>query len=246
MTQRWKLKIEYDGLDFCGWQRQENGISVQQIIEDAIYSFSGETVRLQVAGRTDSGVHALAQIAHFDLEKKSTEYTIKSALNFYRQNKKLSILEATAVDNDFHARFNAKARHYVYKICNRKAPLSLMHGRAWHYPKKLELKPMIEASKLLIGKHDFTTFRAKFCQANSPIRTIDNIEIIQDGEMFLFNISAKSFLYHQVRNIAGTLINVGNGKWSVSDFKTAFEACDRKKGGQTAPASGLYFVKVDY
>lgn len=246
MTQRWKLTIEYDGAGFSGWQRQINGASVQQTIEEAIYAFSGEEVRLQVAGRTDAGVHALAQVAHFDLEKESTAHTVQSALNFHKHNEHVTILQAMPVDDDFHARFNAQARSYTYHLCNRSAPLALTRGKAWHYPKKLELEPMQEAAKCLIGTHDFTTFRAKFCQANSAIRSIDLLEVSQEGDMFFFDLQAKSFLYHQVRNIVGSLVRVGTGKWTPADFKDALEACERKKGGQTAPASGLYFICVDY
>lgn len=246
MTTRWKITVEYDGNDFSGWQRQKNGSSVQQTIEEAIFAFSGEEVRLQVAGRTDAGVHALAQIAHFDLERETRPYVIQSAINYHMGHNKIAILEATAVDEDFHARFSAQARFYTYHLCNRKAPMTLQHNKAWHFPQKLELEPMQEAAKLLIGTHDFTTFRAKFCQSKSPIRTLSQIDIRKEGDMFLFDIKAKSFLYHQVRNIIGSLTKVGTGKWDVADFKSAFEARERARGGQTAPANGLFFISVDY
>lgn len=246
MTTRWKLTIEYDGTGFRGWQSQAEGITVQQVIEKAIHSFSSEEVTLYVAGRTDAGVHAFAQVAHFDLEKPMEAHAICGAINFFVKPHRVSILKAEIVPDDFHARFNAQARSYRYLIDNRQAPLALMAGRAWHFPRPLALVPMQEAARHLIGYHDFSTFRASGCQANSPLRTLDKMEITQQGEVFTFETKARSFLYHQVRNMVGTLAMVGTGQWSVQDFADAFVAADRMRGGPTAPPEGLYFYGVDY
>ncbi|MDX9688842.1 MAG: tRNA pseudouridine(38-40) synthase TruA [Alphaproteobacteria bacterium] len=247
MTQRWKLIIEYDGRSFCGWQRQEHDPhSVQQVIEDAITAFTGEQARLHVAGRTDAGVHALAQVAHFDLEKEVDVAAVEGAINFHVRPHPVSILRAMPVSEDFHARFSAQARSYRYMLSNRRAPLALMAGRAWHFTRPLALGPMQQAAAMLIGHHDFSTFRAKHCQANSPMRTLDKLDVTQEGDVFLFDVKAKSFLYHQVRNMVGTLVMVGTGQWSLDDFAVAFAAKDRAKGGPTAPSDGLYFVNVDY
>lgn len=244
---RWKLLIEYEGGGFCGWQRQENGPSVQQTIEDAIHKFSGETVKLYVAGRTDAGVHALGQVAHFDLEKETDAKTVEGAINFHVRPHRISILKAETAAPDFNARMSALSRVYRYLVVNRSAPLALMQGRAWLFPRPLTLAPMQEAARILIGrKMDFSTFRAQGCQANSPMRTLDRLDISQDGELFAFDVEARSFLYHQVRNMVGTLTLVGAGQWSVADFRAAFEAADRTRGGPTAPAEGLYFAAVRY
>jgi len=246
MTTRWKLTIEYDGSGFCGWQRQAKDITVQQVIEDAIFSFSGERVTLCVAGRTDAGVHALAQIAHFDLEKAIEPHAVRGAINFFVRPHRVVILVAEIVSEDFHARFKAQARSYRYLIENRSAPLALMATRAWHYIRPLELAPMQEAARLMIGHHDFSTFRASGCQGKSPLRTLDRMDVSQEGARFVFETKARSFLYHQVRNMVGSLIMVGSGQWSVQDFADAFAACDRVRGGPTAPPEGLYFCAVDY
>lgn len=246
MTTRWKLTIEYDGSGFYGWQKQAEGVTVQQVIEAAVHSFSGETVDVVASGRTDSGVHALAQVIHFDLEKEMDAHAVRGAMNFFVRPHRVSILQAEAVPCTFHARFSAKARAYRYLILHRAGPPSLMAGRVWHFPKHLDLAVMQEASQILLGTHDFTTFRAKFCQANSPIRTLDRMSIEKDGEMIVFEMQARSFLYHQVRNMVGTLSLVGSGRWSVDDFSQAFAAKDRAKGGPTAPPDGLYFERVVY
>lgn len=247
MTTRWKLTLEYDGTGFCGWQRQEHDpLSVQQVLEEAIHAFSGEDVRLHVAGRTDSGVHALAQVAHFDLEKEFEPVAVEGAINYHVRPHRVSVLKAEVADPDFHARFKAQGRVYQYMLANRRPPLALMEGRAWHFTRPLSLPPMQEAARLLIGHHDFSTFRAKNCQANSPMRTLDVLDIRQEGDVFLFDVKARSFLYHQVRNMVGTLVMVGTGQWSVDDFAAAFEAKDRSRGGPTAPPDGLYFVQVLY
>jgi len=243
---RWKLTLEYDGSGFCGWQRQAQGTTVQQTIEEAIQKFSGETVTSHVAGRTDAGVHAVAQVAHFDLDKDTTDDVIRDALNFHVRPHKVVILNVEEVSAEFHARFDALNRSYRYHVVNRRAPLALLADKAWHVPKPLALQPMQEAARLLIGKHDFSTFRAQGCQSNSPIKTLDRLDISSDDEKIIFHTTARSFLYHQVRNMVGTLIMVGNGQWSASDFKSAFETCDRTKGGPTAPPHGLFFWGVTY
>jgi tRNA pseudouridine38-40 synthase len=243
---RWKITLEYDGTAYCGWQRQAHDLSIQQIVEEAIEKFSGEQVTLHVAGRTDAGVHACAQVAHFDLAKETDGDTVRDAVNFHVKPHRVAVLKAEAVDNDFHARFGARGRSYRYIIVNRRAPLALLADHAWHVPKPLSIEPMQQAAQLLIGQHDFSTFRAQNCQANSPIKTLDVLEIKKEDEQLIFSTRARSFLYHQVRNMVGTLVMVGNGQWSVEQFKSAFEARDRKAGGPTAPAHGLYFWGVEY
>jgi tRNA pseudouridine38-40 synthase len=243
---RWKLTIEYNGAGFCGWQRQAHNISVQQALEDAIKKFSGEDVTLHVAGRTDSGVHALGQVAHFDLDKETTSDVVRDALNFHVRPHKVVVLQVEAVTKAFHARFEALHRSYRYQILNRRAPSALLDGLSWHVHKRLDVDRMQEAASLLIGKHDFSTFRAQHCQSNSPVRTLNTLTVKRDGEMVLIETQARSFLYHQVRNMAGTLVMVGNGQWTVDNFKTAFEARDRTKGGPTAPPHALFFLNVGY
>ena len=238
--------VEYDGAGFCGWQRQLQDITVQGVLEEAITKFSGEDVTLHVAGRTDAGVHALAQVAHFDLAKETTGEVVRDALNAYVRPHRVVVLKAEAVADTFHARFDATSRAYRYQILNRRVPSALLEGRVWHFPKPLAIEPMQEAARLMLGKHDFSTFRAQNCQSNSPIRTLDRFDVFPQGEGVMFETRARSFLYHQVRNMVGTLTMVGTDQWSVEDFKTAFEACDRTKGGPTAPAHGLFFLNVTY
>ncbi|MGE3623688.1 MAG: tRNA pseudouridine(38-40) synthase TruA [Bdellovibrionales bacterium] len=243
---RWKLTLEYDGTDFRGWQRQAHDVSVQQVVEEAIEKFSGETVTIHVAGRTDAGVHARAQVAHVDLAKETEAGVIRDALNFHVRPHRVSVLNVEEVPESFHARFEVKARSYRYQILNRRGPPALFADHVWHLPKPLAIEPMQEAAKILIGKHDFSTFRAQHCQSNSPIRTLDALDVYADGELILFHTRARSFLYHQVRNMVGTLVMVGNGQWSIDDFKSAFAAKDRKAGGPTAPPQGLFFWEVEY
>jgi tRNA pseudouridine38-40 synthase len=243
---RWKLTLEYDGTGFCGWQRQTHDVSVQQTIEDAIRKFSGEDVTLHAAGRTDAGVHAKAQVAHFDLAKETDADTVRDALNFHVRPHRVSILQVDAAAEDFHARFSARARSYRYQIINRRAPSALLADYAWHVQKPLDADAMHAAAQLLIGHHDFSTFRAQNCQSSSPLKTLDRLDVTKDGEMILFDVSARSFLYHQVRNMVGTLVMVGTGQWTREQFETAFEAHDRQKGGPTAPALGLFFQDVKY
>ena len=243
---RWKLTLEYEGTGFCGWQKQANALSVQQVLEKAIEKFSGEVVTLHVAGRTDSGVHARGQVAHFDLLKATEADVVRDAINFHARPHRVSVLQAEIVSEEFHARFKALTRSYQYIIINRRAALALMLDQAWHVPKPLSVEPMQRAAQLLIGKHDFSTFRAQNCQSNSPIKTLEQLDIAQDGEIFTVTTRARSFLYHQVRNMVGTLVMVGTGQWSVDEFAASFAAADRTKGGPTAPPQGLYFWKVEY
>lgn len=244
--QRWKITLEYDGAGFCGWQRQDNAPSVQQAVEEAIKGFSGESVKVTGSGRTDTGVHAQGQVAHFDLEKDTKAETVRDALNFYLKEKAVCVLAAEAVSEDFHARFGARQRHYEYHVINRRVPLVLDAARAMHVPRPLDDEAMRAAADLLVGQHDFSTFRAADCQSNSPIKTLDIARITRAQEHVYFWFSARSFLYHQVRNMVGTLVLVGTGQWSLADFEKAFAAHDRTKGGPTAPAHALTFMRVDY
>ncbi len=243
---RWKLTIEYDGAAFCGWQRQSHCPSVQQAIEEAIQKFLGEPSALHVAGRTDTGVHARAQVAHFDCAKETKAGAVRDAINFYLSPHKIAILKAEQVDETFHARFSALSRSYRYRIINRRAPLALDLGYAWHIKRPLDVEAMQQAARILIGKHDFSTFRAAYCQSNSPYKTLDLLNVTRCGEEVIIATEARSFLYHQVRNMVGSLGYVGTGYWRFDDFKAAFEACDRTKGGPTAPAHGLHFWSVTY
>jgi tRNA pseudouridine38-40 synthase len=243
---RWKLTLEYDGGGFCGWQRQAHGISVQQTLEEAVQKFSGEDVTLHVAGRTDAGVHAMAQVAHFDLAKATDAEVVRDAVNFHVRPHKVAVLKAEAVSDEFHARFSALARIYRYRIVNRRAPPVLEAAFAWHVPKPLDLAPMRDAAKLLIGYHDFSTFRAQDCQSNSPIKTLDALDVSAEGEDIIFAVRARSFLYHQVRNMVGAVAMVGSRQWTVDNFSTAFAAKDRSKGGPTAPSHGLFFWEATY
>lgn len=255
MTTRWKLTIEYDGSAYSGWQRQENAPSVQQAIEEAILGFSGQDVRIHAAGRTDAGVHANGQVAHVDLEdfsKPMDGFEVAKAINAYLRDHAISVYHAEIVDEEFHARFNATNKLYRYKILNRPGFPALDENRVWHFKRHLDVPPMQEAAQYLLGNHDFSTFRAAECQAKSPVRTLDRLDIIErpyDGEggtEIIFELEAQSFLHHQVRNFVGTLALVGEGKWKPEDIKSALEAKDRTQGGPTAPADGLYLVRVDY
>ncbi|MBL6958334.1 MAG: tRNA pseudouridine(38-40) synthase TruA [Rhodospirillales bacterium] len=243
---RFKLTIEYDGGPFVGWQRQENGLGVQQVMEQAIAAFSGETVTLHGAGRTDTGVHALGQVAHIDLAGDHAADTVQNAINFHMKPAPVAVLSAEVVPPDFEARFDAKERAYLYRITNRRSPLALDKGRSWRVPQALDAGAMHEAAQGLIGRHDFSTFRAATCQAKSPLKTLDQLAVSRDGETISITARARSFMHHQVRNMVGTLKLVGEGKWTAADVKTALEACDRTKGGPTAPPDGLYLVEVVY
>ncbi len=243
---RYKVTIEYHGSGFVGWQRQKNGPSVQQAVEEAIYRFSGEAVNVFAAGRTDAGVHALGQVAHFDIERHSSPRTVRDAINFYLKPAKVVVVNAEAVPQDFHARFSARERSYLYRITNRRAPLALERGRTWWVPTPLDEALMADAARHLLGHHDFTSFRASNCQATSPVRTLDALDVFREGDEIHVRARARSFLHHQVRSMAGTLKLVGEGKWTADTVRTALEACDRSLAGPTAPAEGLYLTEVKY
>ena len=244
---RYKLLLEYDGTPFIGWQKQSGHLSVQGVLEKALKTALREPVTLWGSGRTDAGVHALGQVAHFETQQNLDTYKLFESLNALVRPHPIVIRKIEQVPDTFHARFSAKQRTYVYKIQNTPYPaVGLNNLRAWWIRLPLDLDKMQEAANLLLGKHDFSTFRASECQAKSPIKTLDSCLIKKVGENVEIWVSARSFLHHQVRNLVGALIRVGTGKWSVNSFKKAFEACDRTKGAETAPAHGLYFVKVQY
>ena len=243
---RYKLIIEYDGTPFCGWQKQQGQQTVQEILEKAINVATRKNIELFGSGRTDTGVHALAQVAHFDCDEKLDLYKFRESLNALVRPWPIAVREITTASDDFHARFSAKQRSYIYKIQNTRYPPALNLNRVWWYTYPLDEHKMQQAASLLIGKHDLSTFRAAGCQAKSPIKTIDEISIVRTDDLITLEIKAKSFLYHQVRNIVGSLVYVGSGKWTLNDFKSAFKACDRTRGGETAPACGLYFNSVLY
>jgi tRNA pseudouridine38-40 synthase len=243
---RYKLTLEYDGTDFFGWQRQDNGPSVQQSLEEAIFDFSSETTTVLGAGRTDSGVHALAQVAHIDIKKKFDTYSIRDAINFYLKPFSISVLSVEKVSTEFHARFSARERAYLYRILNRRAPPTLDKNHSWWVIPQLDANAMHEAAQILIGYHDFTTFRAVACQAKSPIKTLSKLEVTRKGDFIEIRVRARSFLHHQVRNFVGTLKLIGEGKWVKADVEKALAACDRSAGGPTAPARGLFLSEVLY
>lgn len=252
---RWKLTIEYMGTRYCGWQRQEDGIpSVQQAIEDAISRFCQQDCRLHVAGRTDAGVHASGQVAHFDLDYGDRDldgHGLMRALNAHLRDEAVSIISAEKVDTEFHARFHATHKLYTYRILNRTAPPTYDLHQVWHVWGDLDIEAMRRGANYLLGHHDFSTFRAAECQAKSPFKTLDRLDIdviplLAGGQELRFLTEAKSYLHHQVRNMVGTLMLVGQGKWVAEDVKEALEACDRKKGGPTAPPDGLYLSRVYY
>ena len=243
---RYKLTLEYDGAPFIGWQKQKGQLSVQGVLEDALKTYLREPVAVYGSGRTDTGVHALGQVTHFDVDKKLDIRKAQYSLNALMRPHPVIIRKMEEADEDFHARFSAKRRTYLYRIQNTSFPPALNAGHVWHVNQKLDVDKMNKAANMLIGKHDFSTFRAANCQAKSPVKTLDEIKVKRVGEEVHITVSAKSFLYHQVRNFAGALMYVGTGKWSVADFKKAFLACDRTKGAETAPAEGLYFMKVEY
>ncbi|MBM3565037.1 MAG: tRNA pseudouridine(38-40) synthase TruA [Alphaproteobacteria bacterium] len=243
---RYRLTIEYDGGPFVGWQRQTNGLSVQQVVEEALAQLSGEAVAAFAAGRTDAGVHALGQVAHCDMARDFPADTVRDALNFHMKPHPVAILSAEIAAPDFHARFSATMRRYVYRIANRRARPALDFGRKWWVPGALDAGAMHEAARHLVGKHDFTTFRASLCQAKSPVKTLDVLDVVRDGDDIAVHARARSFLHHQVRNMVGTLKLVGEGKWTPDDVKAALEAKDRARGGPTAPPEGLYLAEVGY
>ncbi len=245
---RYKMTVEYDGIPYVGWQRQENGPSVQGAIEGAILSLTGETVSIRGAGRTDSGVHAMGQVMHADLSNEWKTYTLRNALNAHLRlaGDRVAILDIDEVDARFDARFSAIRRHYLYRIIARRAPLALEAGRAWWVPKDMDHEAMHAAAQTLVGRHDFTTFRSAHCQANSPVRTLDRLDVTRSGELIEIRATAQSFLHNQIRSFAGTLKLAGEGKWTPGDVRAALEARDRKACGPVAPPDGLYFMQVDY
>lgn len=246
---RWKLTIEYHGAPYCGWQRQNGQPSVQEEVEKAIAKFCQQDVRVHAAGRTDTGVHATGQIAHFDLDygtRPLTGFDVAKAINAYLRPQPIAILKAQEAGDDFHARFNATNKLYRYRILNRVAPIAIDQGFAWHVWKPLDVPLMNKVAQNLLGTHDFTTFRDSECQAKSPVRSISRIELVRKNDEVFMEVEGRSFLHHQVRNMIGTLVMVGEGKWDEDDFMKAFHARDRTKGGKTAPANGLTLVRIDY
>jgi tRNA pseudouridine38-40 synthase len=243
---RYKLTIEYDGTPFVGWQMQDNGPSVQGLITDAIAAFAGERATVAGAGRTDAGVHALGQVAHVDLAKDWDDDTVRDALNFHLRPQPIAVLAAEHAAEDFDARFSAVKRHYLYRISNRRADLALEVSRAWRVPRPLDGAAMHAAAQQLVGRHDFTTFRAAECQAKSPVKALDRLDVARDGDDVRIAASARSFLQHQVRSMVGSLVHVGEGKWSADDLAAALAARDRTACGQVAPPQGLYLVRVEY
>ena len=243
---RYKLTIEYDGTPFCGWQRQNGQPSVQQALEEAITAFCGETVNTQAAGRTDTGVHALGQVAHVDLSEDWDPFRVGEALNFHLKPNPVAVISVERVGEDFEARFSAIARHYEYRILNRRARAALDWHRVWHVVHRLDADAMHEAAQFALGQHDFTTFRAAGCQAKSPVKTLDRLDVRREGEHVVVSAKARSFLHHQVRSLVGSLKLVGEGKWSPKDFKSALDAAERARCGALAPPDGLYLVRVDY
>lgn len=245
---RYKITVEYDGTNLVGWQKQQEGPSVQEFLEQAIEGFSHQKTEVFAAGRTDAGVHALGQVAHFDLDTKLSEYKMQESLNALLRELQapVGVLKTEIVDNDFHARFSAKGRGYIYRILNRRGPSPLLVNRVWLVTYPLDVEAMKKGAQYLIGHHDFSSFRGSGCQALSPLKTLDKLDIQKVGDEIIFTVEARSFIYHQVRNMVGTLMQVGNGKFQPEDVKTILEACDRKKAGISAPAYGLYLNKVIY
>lgn len=243
---RYKLVVEYDGTPFCGWQRQEGVSTIQESLENAVLPLTKIPVIIFGAGRTDTGVHALGQVAHFETEKNLDPFRIQECMNAHLVQQSISVLSVEQVSKDFHARFSAKERSYIYKIVNRRAKLSLDQNRAWKIIHPLDVQKMNDIAQVLVGKHDFSAFRAAGCQSNSPIKSINSINVQEHDAYIYVTVSAKSFLYHQVRNIVGSLCQVGTGEWSADDFIKVFESKDRTLAAETAPACGLYFWKVTY
>ena len=243
---RYKLTIEYDGTPFRGWQVQTDDLTVQGALQAAAKALSGEDVLVYGAGRTDAGVHALGQVAHLDLTKSFRADQVRDGLNAHLRPHPIGVLAVEIVDNSFEARFSAIKRHYRYRIINRRADLAVDLGRAWRVPKPLDTGEMHRAAQCLVGKHDFTTFRAVECQAKSPDKTLDALDVVRDGDNVTITASARSFLHHQVRSMVGSLVWVGEGRWSVDNLKAALEARDRAACGPVAPPEGLYLVKVEY
>ena len=244
--QRYKIKIEYEGTPFVGWQFQKNGQSIQEVLQKAIFNFSSEKVIVTGAGRTDSGVHALGQVAHFDLKKKINGKKILPAINQNIGNKPVTVLRINKTNNNFHARYDAKKRTYRYLIINRQSPLALQKNKAWHIRKKLDVKVMKKGAKLLLGTHDFSTFRAASCGAKSPIKTMEKILIKKNVDKITLQFTSRSFLQQQVRSMVGCLKYLGEGKWKLNDFENSFRSKNRFKCAPPAPPYGLYLTNVKY
>jgi tRNA pseudouridine38-40 synthase len=243
---RYRLTVEYDGAPFVGWQRQANGRSVQQALEEALARLTNEAPRVNGAGRTDAGVHALGQVAHFDLERTWTGDKLRDGMNAHLRPEPVAVLKAAPVPDGFDARYSARRRHYAYRILIRRAPPVIDRGRVWHVGRKLEAAAMYEAAQVLVGTHDFTTFRSTECQARSPVRTLDVLSVSERGDELVVEASARSFLHNQVRSLVGSLKLVGEGKWTAADLKAALDARDRTASGPVAPPDGLYLMRVDY
>jgi tRNA pseudouridine38-40 synthase len=243
---RYKLTIEYDGTPFVGWQVQDNGLSVQGQITEAVRAFSGEEVLVRGAGRTDAGVHALGQVAHFDLPTIWNADIVRDAINAHLRPHPIAVLVAERVAEDFDARFSAIRRRYVYRIVNRRSDLALERNRVWRVARDLNAALMRDAAQRLVGRHDFTTFRAAECQAKSPVRTLDSLDVERRGDELRVAASARSFLHHQVRSMVGSLVRVGEGGWNADDLADALAARDRAACGPVAPPEGLYLVAVEY
>lgn len=243
---RYKLMIEYDGTPFAGWQYQNDLLTVQGTLEKAVLAMSGEAVRIHGAGRTDAGVHARGQVAHLDLEKDMSPGKLRDAINAHVRPHPVAVLSAEKVQDDFEARFSAIKRHYLYRLINRRADLTLELGRAWRIARPLDTDAMHAAAQRLIGKHDFTTFRSTECQAQSPVKTLDRFDVVRAGEHVDIFVSARSFLHNQVRSMVGSLVHVGDGRWRADDLAAALEARNRAACGVVAPPDGLYLMRVDY
>lgn len=243
---RWKLTLEYDGRPFVGWQRQANGPSVQGVLEEAVHGFCGERVTVHGAGRTDAGVHARGQVAHIDLAKDWSARTVRDAINAHLRPHPVAVLKAEEAAGDFEARFRAIRRAYRYVFVNRRAPLTFEAGLAWQVAVDLDAAAMHRGAQFLLGRHDFTTFRAAQCQAKSPVRTLDEIAVTREGERIVMDVAARSFLHSQVRAFAGSLKLVGEGRWPPEEIGAALAAADRARCGPVAPPDGLYLMRVDY
>jgi tRNA pseudouridine38-40 synthase len=243
---RWRLTVEYDGGPFMGWQRQEHGPSVQQTLEEALQRMMGEQAHFIAAGRTDAGVHALAMSAHVDIKRDVTPHRLREGLNALVRPHPISVLDVETTADDWHARFSCVGRRYLYRILNRRAPPALDAGRDWHISVPLDLERMREGAAHLIGRHDFTTFRSAHCQSDSPVKTLDRLDIAKVGDEIHITAAARSFLHHQVRSMVGCLAIVGRGQWHPDDIRKALEARDRIALGFNAPPQGLYFVEATY
>jgi tRNA pseudouridine38-40 synthase len=243
---RYKLTLEYDGAPFVGWQRQANGLSVQEALEGALFALCGQAIAAHGAGRTDAGVHASGQVAHIDLPKVWDGPRLREAINAHLAPHPIAALLVEPVGDEFDARHSARMRRYVYRLINRRAPLTIERGRAWHVKRRLDAAAMKDAAQLLLGRHDFSTFRDSQCQAASPVRTLTSLEVSRDGDLIEMRVAALSFLHRQVRSMVGSIEYVGAGYWAGADLRAALEAADRRRCGQVAPACGLYLEGVDY